>query len=226
MTDLHSKEAAPSRRQRSYSEADQVDDMEFLRRAFARARATLNELASIFLLLNITDVCRANRPRPPRPFQPTLDHLRLSYRAKDEVIEQQLRPKRFPPSPLPPEADSQVTAILAKRGVVSKFAKEQVNDCDLARLKPNCWLNDEIVNFYGAMILGRSDDCKENAAQGVNGKKLLNIHYFSTFFWSKLKEGYEKSRLAKWTKKVSYQLATSAAELMFLSLTYFRKMSC
>lgn len=184
MTDFHSKEAAPSRRQRSYSEADQVDDMEFLRRAFARARATLNE------------------PRPPRPFQPTLDHLRLSYRAKDEVIEQQLRPKRFPPSPLPPEADSQVTAILAKRGVVSKFAKEQVNDCDLARLKPNCWLNDEIVNFYGAMILGRSDDCKENAAQGVNGKKLLNIHYFSTFFWSKLKEGYEKSRLAKWTKKL------------------------
>lgn len=47
MTDLHSKEAAPSCRQRSYSDVDQAeDDLEFLRRAFARARATLNELAS------------------------------------------------------------------------------------------------------------------------------------------------------------------------------------
>jgi sentrin-specific protease 1 len=43
---------------------------------------------------------------------------------------------------------------------------------------------------------------------GVNGVKILrknkplNVHYFSTFFWSKLKgEGYEKGRLAKWTKK-------------------------
>jgi len=104
---------------------------------------------------------------------------------------------------LPAEADGQVASILARRGVVSKYAREQVNDQDLARLKPSQWLNDEIVNFYGAMILGRSDDGKENTAQGVNGKKLLNVHYFSTFFWLKLKEGYDKSRLAKWTKKVS-----------------------
>jgi len=69
------------------------------------------------------------------------------------------------------------------------------------QLDPSQWLNDEIINFYGAMILARSDDCKENVAQGVNGKKLLNVHYFSTFFWTKLKEGYDKSRLAKWTKK-------------------------
>jgi sentrin-specific protease 1 len=132
-----------------------------------------------------------------------LEHLRLAHRAKDEAIEQQLRPKRVPPAPLSAEADSQVTIILDKRGVVSKFAKEQVNSQDLSRLKPSQWLNDEIINFYGAMILGRSDDCKENAAQGVNGRKLLNVHYFSTFFWLKLKEGYDKSRLAKWTKKVS-----------------------
>lgn len=79
-----------------------------------------------------------------------------------------------------------------------------MNDQDLSRLKPGQWLNDEIVNFYGAMILGRSEGCKENPGKGgANGKKALNVHYFSTFFWSKLKEGYEKSRLAKWTKKVS-----------------------
>lgn len=98
-----------------------------------------------------------------------------------------------------------------KRGIVSKYAREQVTDQDLLRLRPRQWLNDEIINFYGAMILGRSEGSKENPA--VNGvaankkpqiNKSLNVHYFSTFFWSKLeKEGYEKGRLAKWTKKVS-----------------------
>ena len=94
--------------------------------------------------------------------------------------------------------------LLKKRGVVSKYAREQVTDKDISRLKPAQWLNDEIINFYGAMILGRSDECKANpGAKGVGKKKLLNVHYFSTFFWPKLKEGYEKARLAKWTKKAS-----------------------
>ncbi|KAG5341382.1 hypothetical protein C0989_011093 [Termitomyces sp. Mn162] len=99
--------------------------------------------------------------------------------------------------------DAQVDIILKKRGVVSKYAREQVNDTDLSRLQPGQWLNDEIINFYGALLLGRSDESKENPPkQKVNGSQVLNIYYFSTFFWPKLKEGYEKGRLAKWTKKV------------------------
>lgn len=90
------------------------------------------------------------------------------------------------------------------RGVISKHAREQVSDTDISRLRPNQWLNDEIINFYGAMILTRAEGSKENpAVNGVASGKPLNAHYFSTFFWSKLKgEGYEKARLAKWTKKV------------------------
>jgi len=97
---------------------------------------------------------------------------------------------------------------LAKRGVVSKHAREQVTDKDLSRLRPNQWLNDEVINFYGSMILARSEESKENpvtngVASGKGKGKPLNAHYFSTFFWSKLSaEGYEKGRLAKWTKKV------------------------
>lgn len=61
---------------------------------------------------------------------------------------------------------------------------------------PCQWLNDEIINFYGAMILERAQNNKEN-------DKFLKVHYFSSFFWSKLKSaGYEKGRLAKWTKAV------------------------
>ena len=154
-----------------------------------------------------------SRPRPPKPFHPSLDQLQISARAKDEEIERRLRgPKRTPlPDRLPAEDDSEVDSFLAMRGIVSKFAREQVTDRDLSRLTPGQWLNDEVINFYGQLIMSQSDACKENpGVNGVNGvkvvgkNKMLNVHYFSTFFWSKLKaEGYEKGRLAKWTKKVS-----------------------
>lgn len=140
------------------------------------------------------------RPQPPKPFQPSLEQLKLSHRLRDQDIEQLLRPKPLPPKPLSPHEDAQVDVILKKRGVVSKYAREQVNDQDLSRLRPSQWLNDELINFYGAMILGRSEDCKENPPK--KGSNLMNVYYFSTFFWAKLKEGYEKGRLAKWTKKV------------------------
>lgn len=138
--------------------------------------------------------------------------MQIKHRTKDDAIEQRLRPKRLPlPSSLPPEDEAKVEALLKQRGIISKYAKEQVSNKDLERLKPGSWLNDEVINFYGAMILGRSDDSKENKENGVvNGvvstkkNKLLNVHYFSTFFWQKLvQDGYEKGRLAKWTKKAS-----------------------
>ncbi|KAH7104166.1 cysteine proteinase [Auriculariales sp. MPI-PUGE-AT-0066] len=87
-------------------------------------------------------------------------------------------------SSLPPALDKEVDALFAKTGSAS-ISK---------------WLNDEIINFYGAMILERS-----NAAGKEKGKRkgrILDVHYFNTFFWPKLNEGYEKSKLAKWTKRI------------------------
>ena len=137
------------------------------------------------------------------PFTPPEDPRKALDRLKDAAIEARLRgiPKK-----LPPKEEEQVDAILRKRGVVAKFAREQVSDVDVARLSPGQWLNDEIINFYGAMILARSMANKENAqvvSEG-SGNGSLDVHYFSTFFWAKLcKEGYERGRLAKWTKKAS-----------------------
>ncbi|KAF9821845.1 hypothetical protein IEO21_00275 [Rhodonia placenta] len=128
--------------------------------------------------------------------------MRLKHK-RDEEIERRLRGPKLPPLPtaLPPEDDRQVDELLSKHGVISKIEREQVTDKDLMRLRPNKWLNDEIINFYGQLILTRSEEGKENFVK--NSKKPLDVHYFSTFFWSKLEnEGYEKGRLAKWTKKV------------------------
>ncbi|EIW73147.1 hypothetical protein TREMEDRAFT_26586, partial [Tremella mesenterica DSM 1558] len=68
-----------------------------------------------------------------------------------------------------------------------------VNHSTLSRLRPGApdeWLNDEIVNFYGNMIMDRTER---------EGKR--KIHYFNSYFYSKLQQGYEKSKLHKWTKK-------------------------
>ncbi|KAF8744136.1 Cysteine proteinase, partial [Rhizoctonia solani] len=101
------------------------------------------------------------------------------------------------PKALAPEDQSEVTAALSKRGTVAKFAREQVSDSDLARLKPAQWLNDEVINFYGALILARSEEAQKGKG------KALDTHYFNTFFFAKLEDmGYEKSRIGKWTKKI------------------------
>jgi sentrin-specific protease 1 len=174
-----------------------------------KARKLQNE--SVLSTSSLCDISlelqSTSRPKPPQPFVPTIDQLGIFLRGKDQEIEQRLRPTSKPlPSELPPADEVKVKEILAKRGVVFKHAREQVTDKDLSRLQSNQWLNDEIINFYGSMILARSEKSKENpVANGVSsGKgKPLNAHYFSTFFWSKLSaEGYERGRLAKWTKKV------------------------
>lgn len=65
------------------------------------------------------------------------------------------------------------------------------------RLKPGQWLNDEVINFYGALILARSEEAQKGKS------KALDVHYFNTFFFAKLEDlGYEKARIGKWTKKV------------------------
>lgn len=137
---------------------------------------------------------------------PTLDQLRLSRLAQDEEIEERLRPKRKPlPASLPPADEAAVDALFRRSGVISKIAREQVSQEDIARLQPCQWLNDEVINFYGQLILTRAEESKENpgAGGGAGRKKPLNAHYFSTFFWSKLKgQGYQKARMSKWTKKV------------------------
>jgi sentrin-specific protease 1 len=105
------------------------------------------------------------------------------------------------PTSLPPTDDAEVTALLKKSGVIAKVARETVSSSDIARLRPGQWLNDEIINFYGALITARAEE--KDKKESPRGKP-LSVHCFTTFFWPKLcDDGYEQGRLAKWTKKVS-----------------------
>ncbi|KAI0085606.1 hypothetical protein BDY19DRAFT_964756 [Irpex rosettiformis] len=130
----------------------------------------------------------------------------MSKLLKVQAIEDRLRPKKKPlPESLSADDEAEVNTLLCRRGVISKCVREQVSDKDIQRLRPGQWLNDEIINFYGQMLLLRSEEAtsKGNKENKSEKEKLLDVHYFSTFFWSKLTgDGYEKGRLAKWTKKI------------------------
>ncbi|CAG8698045.1 1751_t:CDS:2, partial [Acaulospora colombiana] len=158
----------------------------------------------------------------------TSELLAKRNKERDEEIERRLRPKL--PDFLPPEDEQKVKQSLTNKSFLAKVAREQVTAQDLSRLRPGQWLNDEIINLYGAMISERAAKFEEAQSQkqafsegtGVNGyghspngkgkSKASNglegigepwkVHVFNTYFMSKLQEmGYEKSRLNKWTKK-------------------------
>jgi sentrin-specific protease 1 len=136
------------------------------------------------------------RPKPPPPFIPSFEQLRIARHDKDAEINSRLR---GPPLPdfLSPGDDEEVSRLLKKRGIIAKVARLQITDVDLSRLKPGTWLNDEIINFYGQLILDRSEanPKTKGVKNGARSKKntILNVHS---------QEGYERARLAKWTKKV------------------------
>ncbi|CAE6465190.1 unnamed protein product [Rhizoctonia solani] len=143
---------------------------EFLRKAIKRANDSLHST------------------RIPNNLPHYINELKDLYKASEVSVL---------PKALGPEDQADVAAALSKRGTVAKFAREQVSDSDLARLKPAQWLNDEVINFYGALILGRSEEAQKGKG------KALDVHYFNTFFFAKLEDmGYEKSRIGKWTKKI------------------------
>ncbi|KAI8911836.1 hypothetical protein EDD86DRAFT_264628 [Gorgonomyces haynaldii] len=63
---------------------------------------------------------------------------------------------------------------------------------DIWTLKPGCWLNDEIINFYGELIRKRYLDQPD---------KYPKVWVFNTFFYGRLQQGY--SNVRRWTKKAN-----------------------
>ncbi|KAH9996589.1 hypothetical protein BJV77DRAFT_1088097 [Russula vinacea] len=156
----------------------------------------LNELVAI---LPTSDIPRHVLPKPPPPFIPSFEQLRIARRDRDAEINSRLR---GPPLPdfLSPEDDAEVSRLLKKRGVIAKVARLQLTDADIGRLKPGTWLNDERSDANP-----RIKAMKNGARYGKN--TILNVHYFNSFFFEKLsQEGYEKARLANGQKKYNVAL--------------------
>lgn len=79
-----------------------------------------------------------------------------------------------------------------------KVYSECIESGNMSRLRAGAWLSDDIMAFYTGLILKRNSE----------DDKLPDIHYFNTFFYTKLStQGY--SGLRRWTKKVGRSDFTS-----------------
>lgn len=110
--------------------------------------------------LGTTHYLRGAVPRPAPPPNPWRASASLKFKRKnvalDQSIEERLHPSRLPPS-LPPAQDKRVTEALNDLTFVAKGSKRaEVSHMDLQRLKPGQWLNDEVINYFGSLIMQRS----------------------------------------------------------------------
>lgn len=123
------------------------------------------------------------------------------------------------PRPKPKRISRPATSALAsfetQGDSVSKLAasiprilNERVTSEDMQCLiSPTKWLNDEIINFYGALIQTQSN---------AGGDGCLRVHVFSTFFFNQLEAGYKEKRVARWTRKVRDRFFINPATLIFM----------
>lgn len=75
--------------------------------------------------------------------------------------------------------------------VLVKNFKIDMTKKDIRTLREGQWLNDEVINYYGELIMQRAKE---------NNTGYPNIHCFSTFFYPTLtKQGYQSVR--RWTKR-------------------------
>ncbi|PKI82591.1 Ulp1 peptidase [Malassezia vespertilionis] len=108
------------------------------------------------------------------------------------------------PNALPPDAEAHVQACLRQSSFMASITGAQVGAHDLAKLRPGQWLNDEVINFYGALIMLRASHAeskREDAFTTLEANGYWSVHFFSSFFWENLsKRGY--SGVRRWSRRV------------------------
>ncbi|KAF9210118.1 SUMO1 sentrin specific peptidase 1 [Haplosporangium sp. Z 27] len=190
-------EVAEHRRMRAYNRGFDKDDWDISRSSISRQPAWMRTKyqgnREPTWLKNVRNLISRNLPSIEQQARPPGHQAIVS---EHERIEKELAARRKPSSdqfkPLTKDEEQKVAEALADGvGEVVEGFNVSILKKDIHTLRPGEWLNDEVINFYGNLILARS---KESTT-------LPKIHVFSTFFYKTLSEnGYEKVR--RWTKKV------------------------
>ncbi|KAJ3276854.1 hypothetical protein HDV01_002909 [Terramyces sp. JEL0728] len=122
------------------------------------------------------------------PSTPHFFRLKKEDQERQEKIKKLNKKDNFPP--LSKEALNEVARNSAGSGLVVEAFKIDIKKEDLKTLSGRNWLNDQIINFYGELIMDRA---KKDA-------KYPKIHIFNTFFYENLStKGYSSVR--RWSKK-------------------------
>ena len=105
------------------------------------------------------------------------------------------------PDRLAPDAEDVVQKAFRSSGTVASITGAQVEAHDLRKLQPGQWLNDEVINFYGTLVMQRARDAEAKRAKGAPADAFWRVHFFSSFFWHNLTtRGYAGVR--RWSRRV------------------------
>ncbi|KAG0004058.1 SUMO1 sentrin specific peptidase 1 [Entomortierella chlamydospora] len=188
-------EVAEHRRIRAYNRSFDRDELDIGRISTSRQPAWMKTkyqgnkeptwLRNVRNLINRNIPSIEQQPRPPGHQAIVSEHERI-----EKELAARRKPTQF--TPLTKEDEQRIAVALADGvGEVAEGFNVSVLKKDIHTLRPGQWLNDEVINFYGNLIMARS---KESTT-------LPKVHVFSTFFYKTLSEnGYDKVR--RWTKKV------------------------
>lgn len=121
------------------------------------------------------------------------DATRSPPKADSLINNQKDKPKEPIVLPLSKETAEEVKKILQDRNsstiLIDKY-RIQVRVKDVQTLRPGTWLNDEVINFYLALIVER----------GNAGSKHPKVFAFNSFFYDNLcKSGYNS--VARWARR-------------------------
>ncbi|WRT63527.1 uncharacterized protein IL334_000432 [Kwoniella shivajii] len=109
-------------------------------------------------------------------------------RKEKEIKERLTQPKV--PAALTPEQENKVIENLNNTSFKAKISVAECGAQSLRRLKNTMWLDDEVMNFYGGMMIER--------AKTDGGKK---IHFFNSFFYQRISDSGH-SAVKRWTRKL------------------------
>ncbi|KAI9095515.1 hypothetical protein DFS34DRAFT_651317 [Phlyctochytrium arcticum] len=134
------------------------------------------------------------------PYYQKLLKRRIDNEAEMEqirsVVEAGLQSEHISSKPLPPLSATQtqlVEDVLSTRNlnkIISSAFNIDIAIRDLHTLRDGSWLNDEVINFYGQLIMKRN----------ASSPDMLKVHCFNTFFYKYLGQNYNLVR--KWTRKI------------------------
>ncbi|KNE62399.1 hypothetical protein AMAG_07621 [Allomyces macrogynus ATCC 38327] len=138
--------------------------------------------------------------RPAAPTATPLDddsiYERLMHKEREwdeRIAELMRRDKSRVPVPLSEAMEGEVDRALAypkDAVVVTLFDGTKLLGADFSTLRDRAWLNDEIINGYGKLIMARA---QSNPA-------LPKLHFFNSFFYPKIRD-YGHKQVARWAKK-------------------------
>ncbi|SPO20019.1 related to Sentrin-specific protease 1 [Ustilago trichophora] len=106
----------------------------------------------------------------PRAKMEERERLAREQRARLRKLRGVLGRKELP-AKLSEEQDRAASVAFGKRGRIADVTGASVDDKDLQKLRPGQWLNDEVINFYGQLILTRANDADKQRTEAMAAAK-------------------------------------------------------